>query len=143
MAAASLLTASDRIFCLSAETRHIRRVEALASVHLTQQCRRVTCHPSLLIVHMRLRLHVHSHSVRYLRCSFASPPDRADNQLERQAPERAEEPEAYAPGPVDGARSDNYSTQNSSTPYLNIHTVFVTGEDEYSRYNYRRYTYEA
>jgi hypothetical protein len=24
-------------------------------------------------------------------------------------------------------------------PYLNIHTVFVTGEDEYSRYKHRRY----
>ncbi len=30
---------------------------------------------------------------------------------------------------------------NSSTPYLNIYIVFVTGEDEYSLYNYRRYIY--
>jgi hypothetical protein len=34
-----------------------------------------------------------------------------------------------------------FPTKNSSTPYLNIYIVFVTGEDEYSRYNYRRYTY--
>jgi hypothetical protein len=31
----------------------------------------------------------------------------------------------------------SFPTQNSSTPYLNIRTVFVTGEDKYSRYNYR------
>jgi hypothetical protein len=33
----------------------------------------------------------------------------------------------------------SFPTQNSSTPYLNLRTVFVTGEDEYSRYNYLRY----
>jgi hypothetical protein len=33
-----------------------------------------------------------------------------------------------------------FSTQNSSTPYLNIRTVFVTGEDKYSRCNSRRFT---
>ncbi len=32
-----------------------------------------------------------------------------------------------------------FSHKNSSTLYLNIYTVFVTGEDEYSRYNYRWY----
>jgi hypothetical protein len=33
----------------------------------------------------------------------------------------------------------SFPTKNSSTPYLNMHTVFVTGEDEYSRYKHRRY----
>ncbi len=32
-----------------------------------------------------------------------------------------------------------FPTQNSSTPYLTYMHFFVTGEDEYSRYNYRRY----
>jgi hypothetical protein len=35
----------------------------------------------------------------------------------------------------------SFPTKNSSTPYSNIHTVFVTGEDEYSRYKHRRYNY--
>jgi hypothetical protein len=42
------------------------------------------------------------------------------------------------PGPL---LEISFPTHNSSTPYLNIHTVFVTGEDEHSRYNYRRYYY--
>ncbi len=32
-----------------------------------------------------------------------------------------------------------FPTKNSRTPYLNMHTVFVTGEDEYSRYKHWRY----
>ncbi len=34
-----------------------------------------------------------------------------------------------------------FSYTNSSTPYLNIYIVFVTGEDDIARYNSRRYTH--
>jgi hypothetical protein len=47
-------TASNRIFGLSAQPGHIRRVEKVASTHLMQHHRRISRHPLFLVIHMSL-----------------------------------------------------------------------------------------